>query len=161
MFRKEKLVLPSSEIAVMATIACIVAVVGSVFFGLVLNLSIWYAYTLRCMIFAPLGYLVAKRFYESENIVQLKEKIIANTFVTVVFSLILLFIFGMVFATPDTGIMTLSCMLPFAIALFASTNWKNTDTNDTDWGKADECPYEVENPKETEENPDEESGEDS
>ena len=152
MFRngKSKIVLPSTEFAILATIALVIAVVGSLFFGLLLNISIWYAYTLRCMIFAPLGYLVAKRLYENESTLR-KEKIVGDIFVTLVLSLLLLFIFSMVFASPDSGLMTLSCMFPFAIALFVSTNWKENDETSNDSDPAEECPYEVEKPEENEE----------
>ena len=147
MFRKRLSTAMNSNVSCMAIIAFAIAIIGSIFFGLILNLHDWYAYTLRAMIFAPLGYWFAgyegddDYFEEDQNSV--KGKVVANIISIVILTLLLLFTFGMVLAVPNLWIITISCVVPFAIALFAFTNWKeNKNVEFTD--HSNECPYEIE-----------------
>ena len=142
MFRK-KIRFGQDSLVNFAIIALVIAVVFSIFFGLILKLPTWYAYTLRCMIFAPLGYVFGKGEYEDgEKISSNKEKVWANIVYIICFTLVFLFVMGFVFAVNDLAMLTLSSMLPFSIAFFLSTDWKKHDENPVD--HADECPYEIE-----------------
>lgn len=149
MFRKKFETAVNSEVSFMAIIAITIAIIGSIFFGLILNLHDWYAYTLRAMIFAPFGYWFARHdgdndYFEEEKI-SVKGKIIVNVICIVVLTLLLLFTFGMVLSVTNLWIMTISCIVPFAIALFAFTKWKDEKVETTDHSA--ECPYEIEKPE--------------
>lgn len=151
MFRKKLETATNSKVSFTAIVALIVAVIASIFFGLILNLHDWYAYTLRAVIFAPVGFWFAKcedvddgYFEEKQDTVN--GKVLSNVIFTVVLFLLLLFIFGMVLAVPNPWIMTISCIVPFAIALFGFTKWKDEPKEGQKEDHSAECPYEVEPP---------------
>lgn len=149
MFRKFRI--GNNQVTNVAIIALFVAVFCSVFFGLILSVSTWYAYTFRCMIFIPLGYLMGSESIDENT--SIKEKIAVLIFGFFFFALLFLFFFGLVFPVNDLWLMTLSSAIPFTISMAISTKWKSKKSDSKKDHKYEECPYEIEAP-ESKEKPD-------
>ncbi len=133
----------------MAIIALFMAVIGSVFYGLILVHPLWYSHTMRWMLFTPLGYYVVKNVDYGKDNPTTWEKILMILLSVFVFSLLFLFVFGIVFAVPDIFSLLLSCAGPFAVGLIATTEW-NFKKKVKEEDHSAECPYEVEAPIEAE-----------
>ena len=104
----------------MGIIAISVVVVASVLFGIVFGVPLWYAYALRCAIFAVLGYWFAKK-EPLKNILPKSNKILSYVLLIAGFTLAFLFVFGLIFVVRDLAGTTLSSVIPFAIANGASS----------------------------------------
>ena len=132
-------------IANMGTIALFLAVIGSVFFGLILKSPIWYFYTLRWMIFIPLGYWFIKNIKWDDKTATV-TKIVTILIMLVAFALVFLFVFGMIFAFPQIFSLMLSCEAPFAVGLVATTKWNFKGMSEEERRREEmrrQCPYEV------------------
>lgn len=111
-----------SEFLSMVVISITVGIAVAVLFGLVFCSPLWYAIALRCMIFAPLGYLCAKREPFS-NVLPKNNKILSFVIFVACFTLLFLFVFGMIFIVTDLIGTTLSSVAAFVLALIFSTKW--------------------------------------